>query len=224
MTDIQKKLFSLQDLKYKAFQGSLIPTVPNLSIIGVRVPILRKLASQLSDGEAREFINVLPHDYYDEYLLHGFIIERIKDFDACLAALEMFLPYIDNWAVCDTVTPRVLGKNLPRLLEYIDRWIKSPHTYTVRYAVRMLMRFYLDGAFSPDYPRMVADISSPDYYVNMMRAWYFATALSKRYDDIIIYLTERRLDEWTHDKTIQKAKESYRITDWQKAFISSLKI
>lgn len=224
MTDIQTKLISLQDVKYAEFNRSLVPGVPADRMIGVRVPLLRKMAKQLDKAEAERFISVLPHEYYEEYLLHGFIIERIKDFDRCMDEIERFLPYVDNWAVCDTVTPPVFGKDLPRLCGYIESWLASDRTYTVRYAIRMLMRFFLDGEFSPEYPEAVAAVSSDDYYVNMMRAWYFATALAKRYDDILPYLTERRLDIWTHNKTLQKAKESYRISTEQKAFLASLKI
>jgi len=213
-------LFQYQDLKYKEFHQKLMPTVDKDTVIGVRTPILRRLSKDFSDPS---FLKELPHRYYEENNLHAFLIEQIKDFDACIDELERFLPYIDNWATCDMLTPRCFKRNTELLLPYIQKWIKSEHTYTVRFAVNMLMKFYLGDNFSIEYSDMVKNISSKEYYVNMVRAWYFATALAKHYDEIIPYLLKNKLDKWTHNKTIRKAIESYRITKEQKDFLKKLK-
>lgn len=221
---IREQLFALQDTEYKAFHARLMPTVdPNL-IIGVRTPELRKLAGKLwKTGETAGFMSELPHLYYEENNLHGFWIERIKDCEECIAALDIFLPYVDNWATCDMMSPKVLGKNKERLLAAIRVWIASEHTYEIRFAIGMLMRHFLEEEFDTEYPDMVADTSSEEYYVNMMRAWYFATALTKQYDRVIPYIRDHRLDIWTHNKAIQKSVESYRITPEQKNYLRSLR-
>lgn len=222
---VQKKLFELQDPEYREFQCKLMPTVPRDAVIGVRTPNLRKFAKEFSKTSlASEFLTALPHRYYEENNLHGFLIEGIRDYDAAINAADAFLPYVDNWATCDSMSPKVFGRHLPQLLEQIKEWIRSDHTYTVRFGIGMLMRFYLDTAFSLDYPEMVAQIRSEEYYVNMMIAWYFATALAKQYDSILPYLEQRELDPWTHNKTIQKAVESYRITAQQKTYLRTLRI
>ncbi len=218
------KLFELQDIKYKEFHQSLMPTVNKDTVIGIRVPVLRKLANSLDYKKEEAFLNDLPHRYFEENNLHAFLIESIKDFDECIERLEEFLPYIDNWATCDMLSPKCFKKNTDKLLPYIKKWIRSKHTYTVRYGIGMLMRYFLDESYKKEYSDTVLSITSDEYYVNMMRAWYFATALSKQYEAILPYLIKKRLDIWTHNKTIQKARESYRITKEQKEYLKKLKI
>ncbi|MDD3919877.1 MAG: DNA alkylation repair protein [Eubacteriales bacterium] len=224
--DIQARLFALQDAAFKDFQCKLIPTVSPETVIGVRTPALRALAKQFSrEPEAKAFLECLPHAYFEENNLHGFLLETIKAYDAAITAVERFLPYIDNWATCDLMNPKAFCKNLPALLERIQVWIASGKTYTVRFGVGMLMRLYLEDAFTPDMPAVVANINGgEDYYVNMMIAWYFATALYKQPEAILPYFTEKRLPKWTHNKAIQKSLESYRIPDDTKAYLRSLKI
>lgn len=222
---IQASLWELQDTEYRDFHAKLIPTVAPEAIIGVRTPEVRKLAKKLAkEPEIGEFLLQLPHQYYDENNIHAFVVEQIKDYEECLAQTERFLPYIDNWATCDMMAPKVFAKHKEELLEPIGRWIASGDTYTIRFGVGMLMRFYLDEDFRPEYPRQVAEICSEEYYVNMMRAWYFATALTKQYEAIIPYFEEQRLDKWTHNKAIQKACESYRVTAEQKSYLRKLKV
>ena len=224
MKSITTQLFALQDLEYKQFHSKLMPTISPDVIIGVRTPALRKLAKETAKSTVVErFLQELPHTYYEENNLHAFLIEGIKDFYACIAALNEFLPYVDNWATCDMMAPKVLKTNLPKLYEWIKIWIASGETYTIRFGVNMLMKYYLDEAFLPEYAELVASIRSEEYYVKMVVAWYFATALAKQYEAVLPYLTEHRLDVWTHNKTIQKAVESYRITPEQKLFLKSLK-
>jgi len=221
---IQKRLFALADAKYKAFNAKLMPTVDPDTVIGVRTPALRKLAKELKNSaEAAAFLQTLPHAYFEENQLHAFLLEQIRDYDSCIAALDAFLPYVDNWATCDCMSPKVLGAHLPELETKIWGWIASTHPYTVRYGIGMLQRYFLDDAFAPKYPDAVAKIHTEDYYIRMMQAWYFATALAKQYDAVLPYLTEQRLDLWTHNKAIQKAIESYRITAEQKAYLRTLK-
>jgi len=225
MTEIQQRLFDLQDIEYKAFQSKLVPTVDPETVIGVRVPALKKLAKELSKREdITEFLEALPHRYYEENNLHGFIIQQCKDFEQTINLLDAFLPYINNWATCDMGSPKSFEKHLPELLPHIRRWLASTETYTIRFGVGMLMRLYLDDAFSPEYLEIVAVLRSEEYYVNMMIAWYFATALAKQYKATLPYLENHRLDTWTHNKAIQKAIESYRITPEQKTYLKSLKI
>lgn len=221
---ILKRLYDLRDGGYREFQSRLIPNIPEETIIGVRTPELRKLAKELcGTPEAEEFLCTLPHKYFDENNLHSFIISRGRDFAATLSEVERFLPYIDNWAVCDQLSPKVFKKNLPALYERIKIWIRTEHTYTVRFAIGMLLAFYLDEAFSPEHLRLAASVKSDEYYVNMMVAWYFATALAKQYDAAVVCLEEEWLGAWTHNKTIQKAVESSRITEGQKIYLRSLR-
>jgi 3-methyladenine DNA glycosylase AlkD len=223
--EIQHRLFELQDLKYKEFQCKLMPTINPEIVIGVRTPDLRKLAKAFSKTpEASEFLKILPHRYYEENNLHGFLIETIKDFDAVVALVDAFLPYIDNWATCDLMSPKVFKKHLPELYEKIKVWLESDQTYTVRFGIEMLMSFYLDENFKPEMLELVADVRSDEYYINMMIAWYFATALAKQYDAALPYIQEQRLEKWTHNKAIQKAIESYRISDEAKAYLRTLKV
>ncbi len=225
MTGIQSRLFSMQDEKYRAFQCRLMPTVDPGRVIGVRTPLLRSLAKELQGtAEADSFLTSLPHVYYEEDNLHGFLIVGIKDLDACIAAVEAFLPYIDNWATCDSLVPKVFKGCLDKLLPHIDRWLESEHTYTLRFGIKMLMDLGLDADFDPSYPAAVAAVHSQEYYVNMMRAWYFATALAKQYEAVLPYIEQLRLDKWTHNKAIQKSIESYRITPEQKVYLKSLRL
>jgi len=223
--EIQRRLLELQDLKYKEFSSKLIPTVNPDAIIGVRAPDLRKFAKDYSKTpEALEFLKILPHTYFEENNLHGFLIETIKDYDAAVTAVDMFLPYIDNWATCDLMSPKVFKKHLPELYEKIRVWLKSDKTYTVRFGIGMLMSFYLDEHFKSEMLDLIAGVRSEEYYINMMIAWYFATVLAKQYDAALPYIQNQRLDKWTHNKAIQKAIESYRISDESKSYLRTLKI
>ena len=222
---IREKLFELQDEKYRDFQQGLIPTVERKEFIGIRTPALRKLAKELyKAGDLDEFFKDLPHKYFDENQLHAFAISEIKDFDVCMKALEDFLPFVDNWATCDQMSPKVFKKNKKELFLHIKKWLGSDHTYTVRFAIGMLMQHFLDEDFDLSYPEMVAEIRSDEYYINMMIAWYFATALAKQYESILPFIEEKRLSPWTHNKAIQKSVESYRITDEQKTYLRRLKV
>lgn len=222
--NIREELFALQDLKYKEFHKRLIPTIDEDTIIGVRIPALRALVKEFSaTEEAAEFMKELPHPYYEENNVHAFLIEKIKGYDTCIRELDKFLPYVDNWATCDSMAPKVLKKHLPELMDKIKEWLVSDQIYTVRYGIGLLMKFYLDEAFEEKYLQMVADVQSEEYYINMMIAWYFATALAKHYEKALSYLEEQKLDVWTHNKTIQKAVESHRITPEQKAYLKTLK-
>jgi 3-methyladenine DNA glycosylase AlkD len=223
---IQSRLFHLQDLNYRSFQCKLMPTVAPESVIGVRTPELRKMAKELSGtDEANVFLKILPHKYYEENNLHAFLIALMKDYDQVIDSLDKFLPYVDNWATCDMTSPKAFKRHLPpELLGKIREWLKSGHTYTIRFGIEMLMSLYLDEFFQPEYPEMVAAVKSEEYYVKMMIAWNFATALAKQYDAVLPFLEQCRLEKWTHNKAIQKAIESYRITEEQKAYLRSLKI
>ena len=222
---IEKRLFEMQDEKYGEFQAKLMPTVSREKIIGIRTPCLRNFAKEIKEkDEARNFLKKLPHRYYEEDNLHAFLIEYIKDYDECIIRLNEFLPYVDNWATCDCMNPKILKKYPDQLLKQIDIWLDSDKTYTVRYGIKMLMSHYLDENFNVEYLERVALINSEEYYVKMMKAWYFATALAKQYDDAVVYLKEKRLPIWEHNKTIQKATESYRISDKYKTELRKLRI
>ena len=223
--EIRSELFNMCDLKYREMQKKIIPGIDPDSIIGVRTPQLRVYAKQLSGrDDISEFLNDLPHRYFDENQLHAFIISGIKDFDRCMDEVSAFLPYVDNWATCDQMSPKVFRKNRAALLDAVNTWIDSGDTYAVRFAVGMLMEHFLNEDFDLAYPKIVADIRSDEYYINMMIAWYFATALAKQYDAVLPFIEEKRLDVWTHNKAIQKSVESYRITDEQKEYLKSLRI
>jgi len=223
--EIVAELFRLQDKEYAAMQAKIIPTIAKESIIGVRTPELRAFAKELSkDQDIDAFLTSLPHQYFDENQLHAFVISLEKDLDKCNSEVEAFLPYIDNWATCDQLSPKVFKKKPEKLLPHINTWIKSDQIYSVRFAIGMLMQHFLDETFDSRFPDMVAAVRSEEYYVNMMIAWYFATALAKQYDSIIPYLEGKKLDAWTHNKAIQKSVESYRITPEQKAYLKTLKI
>lgn len=222
--DIQKELFRLQDLDYKAFHSKLMPTVSSNAVIGVRVPVLRKLAKQLIHlGEEERFLNSLPHQYYEENNLHAFIISEIKEYEVLIRELNRFLPYVDNWATCDGIRPKIFCAHKGKLILEIEQWMASHEEYTVRFGLEMLMLHYLENDFRISYLEKAADIKLEKYYVNMMLAWLFATSLAKQYESTLPFLCERRLSDWVHRKTIQKAIESYRITKQQKAFLITLK-
>ncbi len=222
---IQSRLFELQDLSYRDFHSKLMPTVPKEKIIGVRVPILRKFAKELGKSEnAKDFMKILPHKYYEEDNLHAFLIEQIKDFDDCINALDNFLLNVDNWATCDMMTPKILEKNLPLLYEKIIDWAKSEHIYTVRFAIVTLMKFFMNEHLDKKHLQLISSIKSDEYYVNMAIAWYLATALASRWDMVIPYIEKQKFNKWVHNKAIQKAVESYRITNEQKEYLKTLKM
>ena len=225
MEEIVSILFSKQDVKYRDFQAPLFPNINKEKMIGVRTPDIKKLAKELYGSEtANKFIETLPHEYFDENQLHVFIISLIKDYNQCLKEVERFLPYIDNWGTCDQLSPKAFAKHKDELIIPIKKWIKSKHTYTVRFAIGMLLALYLDDSFKEEYLELVSKVKSDEYFINMMIAWYFATALVKQWDTSIKYIEEKKLSSWVHNKTIQKAVESYRITDEQKTYLKSLKI
>lgn len=222
---IQAELFELQDEKYRDFHSKLIPDMEKENIIGIRTPVLRKYAKQFAKTEdAAAFLQDILHTYYEENNLHMMLITSIKEYDKCLKEIEKFLPYIDNWATCDLLAPKCFAGHKEELLPHIKQWIHSGETYTIRYGIGMLMRLYLDEDFKPEYADLVAGVTSEEYYVNMMIAWYMATALAKQWDAIISYVEEHRFSDWLHRKTIQKAVESYRITDEQKGYLRSLRV
>lgn len=223
--EIRDALFSLQDPEYRDFQGKLIPSQECVSMIGVRTPELRRLAKMFAGREdISEFLDDLPHQYFDENQLHAFIISGIKDYEKCVREVVRFLPYVDNWATCDQMSPKVFGKHRKEVAELAGVWIRSDHTYTVRFGIKMLMEHFLNEDFDLMYPEIVARVRSEEYYIRMMAAWYFATALAKQYDAVLPFIENRRLDPWTHNKTIQKAVESYRVTPEHKEYLKSLKI
>lgn len=238
MTDIQQQLFDLQDLGYREFQIKLMPGIDPERVIGVRTPLLRSLAKQIAkSANCESFLDALPHAYYDENNLHGFVLSEIKDYDQCIARLDAFLPEVDNWATCDLLSPKAFKqkKNHERLLCDIRRWMDSDRPYIIRFGIEMLMSHFLDDAFQPEYLQWVVAISQKEllsdsdslyshYYIRMMIAWYFATALAKQYEATLPYIEQRSLAPWTHNKAIQKAIESYRITPEQKEYLRTLKM
>lgn len=222
-TALQAQLMALQDGAYREFQCRLMPTVERESVIGIRTPQLRTFAKRIEQSEVAPFLTALPHRFYEENNLHGLLIAQIRDFDEAIAAINAFLPYIDNWATCDLVWSKAFQKNLPALYEQIQRWTASGQTYTIRFGVGALMRCFLDEHFFPESLAHVAALRSEEYYVNMMFAWYFATALAKQYDATLPYLQQHLLARWTHNKAIQKAIESNRINGQTKAYLRTLK-
>lgn len=220
LTELQEKLFELQDIKYRDFHSKLMPGINKETVIGIRVPVLRKFAKEFAKtSEAELFLQQLPHRFYEENNLHMMLITEIKDYSKCMKEVQRFLPYIDNWATCDFPEPKCFRKNKEAVLAKICEWLESSETYTIRYGIGMLMRLFLDEDFSPEYLKLVADVQSQEYYVNMMIAWYFATALAKQWEETVPYMEEHRLPEWVHKKTIQKAVESYRIIPEQKEYL-----
>lgn len=223
-TALQQQLFTMQDLKYRDFHSRLLPGIDKETIIGIRTPILRKFAMEFrKTEESRQFLKELPHQYYEENNLHMMLISAERDYEICLEQVKAFLPYIDNWATCDLPLPKCYAKHKEELIFEIEQWMASGKTYTIRYGIGVLMRLYLDEDFRPEYLEWVISVRSEEYYVNMMIAWYLATALAKQWDATIPYLEEKRLSEWVHKKTIQKAIESYRITPEQKVYLRSLR-
>ncbi len=224
MTNLQKKLFQMQDKAYKEFIQKLMPTVPHEKVIGIRTPHLRSFAKEFFKTQNfQKFLSNLPHKYFEEDNLHTFVIEQIKDYETAIQETEKFLPFIDNWATCDMFLPKVFKKHKEELLPKIYEWIKSKNTYTVRYAIGILMKLYLDEDYKSEYLKLVASVKSDKYYTNMMKAWYFSTALSKQYSEAVLYLQNNVLDKWTHNKTIQKAIESNRIPPKTKEYLKSLR-
>ena len=221
---VKDALFSYQDLKYRDFQSPLVPNIDKETIIGVRTPQMRQVAKEFyNTPEGSEFLSKLPHKYYEENLVHFFMIAMIKDFDECVKEVERFLPYVDCWPVCDQSSPKVFKKKHKELLPLIKKWIASDHVYTARFGIRMLMNEFLGDDFKEEYLEWVSGVKGEDYYIKMMVAWYFATALAKRYDETVPYIEQHKLEDWTHKKAIQKAIESYRVSDEHKAYLKTLK-
>lgn len=221
---IKNELFSMQDTAYRDFHSKLMPNIDKERIIGVRIPHARKYACSIADNPDIElFLNNLPHYYYDENNIHAFIIERIKDYDECINAVEKFLPYIDNWATCDSIKPKVFKKNKEKLIKSVEQWLKSDLPYTVRFGSNMLMTYFLDEDFSKEHIEWLANVDSEEYYVQMGIAWYLATALAKQYDDTVAYIENKKFPVWIHNKAIQKARESYRVLEERKDYLKSLK-
>ena len=222
---IEQKLISYQDLEYREFQAKLTPSISKDSLIGVRNPDVKKIAKEIiKDGEEDLFVSLLPHRYYEENNLHSYIISECKDYDKTIRLLDEFLPYVDNWATCDIIAPKVFKKNLDKLFKETNRWIKSDKTYTIRFGIKILMNCYLDDSFKKEYLEIPLSVKSDEYYVNMMIAWYYSTALVKQYDETIKIIESKKLDKWIHNKSIQKAIESFRVSDDKKEYLRSLKI
>lgn len=221
---LHERLTKEKDEAYRVFQTKLVPNIPSETIVGVRTPALRKIAKEVFESKDRDiFLSSLPHRYYEENLIHFFMLAMIKDFEACVNAVERFLPYVDCWPVSDQTSPKAFRKNHEKLLPYIKKWISSTHVYTARFGLRMLMNEFLDEDFRVEFLELVASKTGEDYYLKMMVAWYFATALAKRYNETLPFLEDRRLDEWTHKKAIQKAVESFRVSDEHKEHLKSLR-
>lgn len=222
--NIQKRLLELSDEKNADFSAKLTPGIDREKFLGVRIPASRKLAKEIiKENEHKDFLNSLPHKYYDENILHSILISEIKDYDECIKYIDEFLPYVDNWAVCDTMSPKAFKNEHERLMNDILRWVDSDQTYTIRFGLKMLMAHFLDNDFKKEYLEIPAKIKSDEYYINMMIAWFYATALAKQWDSTIVYIENGVLDKWVHNKAIQKARESYRITAEQKEYLKSLK-
>ena len=225
MTHLQEELFKLQDTAYRNFHSSLMPGVEKEAVIGVRTPVLRAFAKKFSKTEeAEQFMNELPHKYYEENNVHAALIGFEKDYGKAIKLLDEFLPFVDNWATCDMMRISVFKKHLPELYSKIPEWLSSDNPYTVRFGIKMLMDFFLGENFTAECAERVCSISREEYYVKMMVAWYFATALAKNYNEILPYIENKRLEKQTHNKAIQKAIESYRITDEQKSYLRTLKV
>lgn len=225
LNEIKKNLFKYQDKKYQKFESSLIPNVEKKLIIGVKTPILKNMAKEIIKADLSDkYIKMLPHKYFEENQIHSFIISESKDFDECIKNINHFLKYVDNWATCDQLCPKIFKKNKNQLLIHIKKWINIKKTYYIRFGIKMLMSHFLDEDFDKKYLKIVSSIQSDEYYVNMMIAWYFATALAKQYDDTIVYLEKYKLSPWVHNQTIKKAIESYRVSENNKKYLRSLKL
>ncbi len=224
MKSVYERLIECRDPEYGEFQRKLVPNIPPETIIGVRTPDMRNIAKEIcGTDEAEVFLHTLPHEYYEENLVHFFVVSMVKDFDICIEEVERFLPYVDCWPVSDQSSPKTFAKHHDRLIAYVEKWISSDHVYTSRFGMRMLMNEYLGEDFRDEYLGWVAGKQGEDYYLKMMQAWFFATALAKRYDESVIYIEERRLDPWVHKKAIQKAVESYRVSDEHKEYLKSFR-
>ncbi|MBQ0067002.1 MAG: DNA alkylation repair protein [Phascolarctobacterium sp.] len=223
MTNIQKQLFALQDKKYREFHSKLIPTIDKQTIIGVRVPVLRKFAQELDEQTAATFLQKLPHQYYEENQLHAILLSGLKDYGQCLAAVNKFLPYVNNWATCDLLRPKIFVKYHKELIKEISVWLQSDKTYTMRFGIEMLLVHFLDKDFQKKYLDWVAKIQSEEYYVRMMQAWFFAEAAAKQYEAVLPYFEKQKLESWTHNKAIQKARESFRVAEDRKEYLRKLK-
>ncbi len=222
---VYERLTAYRDFKYRDFQSKLVPNIPKETILGVKTPIMREIAKEISGTkEAEVFLAELPHKYYEENLVHFFLIERIKDFDKCVKSVENFLPFVDCWPICDQSSPKVFSKNHGKLLPLIQKWICSEHVYTVRFGIRMLMNEFLGEDFKPEYLEWVAAVKGEDYYIKMMVAWFFATALAKKYNESVVFIEQQRLDPWTYKKTIRKAIESFRVSDEHKEYLRTLMV
>ena len=225
MEEIKKRLFNLQDLSYKEFHSRLMPNIEKVKIIGIRIPLLKSYAKEISGTKSAEaFLKELPHEYYEENNLHAFLIAQISDYDKCISEIDRFLPFIDNWATCDSLRPICFAKNKDKLILKIKKWIKNTHTYTARFGIEMLMVHFLDSDFKPEYLEWVAKVKTDEYYLMMMKAWFFATALAKQYNTVLPYLEQKKLDKTAHNKTIRKAVESFRISEEQKVYLKNLKL
>ena len=221
---VYERLAACGDEQYRDFQSKLVPNIPKETVLGVRTPDMRRIAKEIRGTEEAEgFLAELPHKFYEENLVHFFLIAMIKDFDQCVQAVETFLPYVDCWPVCDQSTPKVFAKNHEKLLPLIRKWMDSDRVYTARFGIRMLMNEFLGDDFKPEYLAWVAGVPGEDYYIRMMVAWYFATALAKQYDESVVYIEKRRLEPWTHKKAIQKAVESFRVTEAHKEYLKMLR-
>ena len=221
---LYRRLAEVKDDAYREFQAKLVPNIPKETILGVRTPEMRKIAKEVFESAERDaFLNDLPHKYYEENLIHFFVLAMIRDFDECVRRVEAFLPYVDCWPASDQATPKSFRKNHEKLLPYIEKWIASDHVYTARFGLRMLMNEFLDADFKEEYLALAASKQGEDYYLKMMIAWFFATALAKRYDEAVPYLEQHRLDEWVHKKAIQKAIESFRVSDAHKEYLKRLR-
>ena len=224
---VRQDLFEMRDAKYQEFQSSLMPTMDGKKVIGVRIPQIRAYVRELRKRKDwRDYLKILPHEYYEENNVHAFLIASMRDYDECIEALDAFLPYVDNWSTCDAMSPKIFKNHLPELLEPVKRWMASGKTYTVRFGIEMLMKFYLGDAFVPEYLEWVGNlqVNPDDYYLNLIVAWYFSAALAKQWDAAIPWIEQKRLPVWVHNKTIQKSNESYRITAEQKKYIKQFKI
>lgn len=223
-TQLQEKLFNLQDIEYKAFHSKLMPTVNPDAVIGIRTPVLRKFSDEFyKTNEANAFLKNLPHKYYEENNLHAFLLEKITDYNTLIKELNIFLPFVDNWATCDMMKPKIFKKHKPLLIKDIEKWLKSKNTYEVRYGIVCLMTYFIESDFKKEYLNWIVDIKSDEYYINMARAWFFATALTKQYNSTVKIIENKMLDKWTHNKAIQKACESYQVADEQKENLRKLK-
>lgn len=221
---LYRRLEEVKDDAYREFQAKLVPNIPKETILGVRTPEMRKIAKEVFESAERDaFLNDLPHKYYEENLIHFFVLAMIRDFNECVRRVEAFLPYVDCWPASDQATPKSFRKNHEKLLPYIEKWIASDHVYTARFGLRMLMNEFLDADFKEEYLALAASKQGEDYYLKMMIAWFFATALAKRYDETVPYLEQHRLDEWVHKKAIQKAIESFRVSDAHKEYLKRLR-